>query len=414
MTTVYKSFSADVEMLGERSIRAICSTANVDMMGEVVEQEGADLSVYKRNPIVLFSHNPEHPVGAAGNVRVENGKLLADIEFAPLGISQKADETCAMVKAGILKSISIGFDPTDSEPMNPSRPRGPQRYKKWTLAEISIVAIPANNDAVVTAKALETKVKTKSTPPLVFKGLYGVGCLAELMSELGWQHQMSVMEAACEEDESELPGKLGDILHSLGEALIAMTQEEVAECLATIDGVESPDATDKATTPALRKFRAGVSVMKAGRAVSKATAETLQDSLDSHAALHGSLLHHDKCMKALFTAQTSAGQTPGTTKALGAAEPGIMPSVANPQLDDAKDSHAAVNANAVIHAKCMKALESFIPGAGGDTNDDSTVSQSTPEGVGTTGNKPKSLAHLATKESRQRRARALAMGAKVA
>ena len=411
--TVYKSYSADVVALGERSIQAICSTGNVDQMGEIVEQQGADLSVYKNNPIVLFSHNPEHPVGTASNVRVERGMLLADIEFAAEGVSAKADEICGLVKAGILKSISIGFDPTEMEPINPSRPRGPQRYKKWTLCEISIVAIPANTDAEVTAKALEARV-TKDHPKIQFKGLYGVGCLAELLSELGWQHQMSVCEKACEGDDSELPGKLADVMHQLGEALIAMTQEEVAECLANVDAsVESVDGTDKSTNAAVRKFRAGVSVMKAGRAVSKATAETIQAAQDSHGALHNSLMVHDKCMKALFTAQSSDGQQSGATvgKALGAAEPGVMPGVANPQLDDAKDSHNAVQANAVMHAKCMKALGDLVPGSSGDAQDNSQISQSASEGQpSTTGNKPKDLKTPMTKAQRLRVARALELG----
>ena len=413
--TVYKAYSADVVALGERSIQAICSTGNVDQMGEIVEQQGADLSVYKNNPIVLFSHNPEHPVGTASNVRVERGMLLADIEFAAEGVSAKADEICGLVKAGILKSISIGFDPTDMEPINPSRPRGPQRYKKWTLCEISIVAIPANTDAEVTAKAVEARV-TKDHPKIQFKGLYGVGCLAELMSELGWQHSMAACEAACEGDGSEVPGKLAEVLHGLGEALIAMTQEEVSECLANADAmVESVDGTDKSTNAAVRKFRAGVSVMKAGRAVSKATAETIQAAQDSHGALHNSLAVHDKCMKALFTAQTSDGQQSGaTTKALSPAEPGTDPGAINPTLDDAKDSHNAVQANAVMHAKCMKALGAMVPGSSGDPPDNSQVSQSqadTPASTG--GNKPKDLKTPMTKAQRMRVARALELGSHI-
>jgi HK97 family phage prohead protease len=133
------------------------------MMGDVVVQSGADLSIYKRNPIVLFSHQPESPVGTASGLRIENGCLTADIQFAPEGLSQKADEVCALVKAGILKSVSIGFDPIEAEPLNPSRPRGPQRYLRWVLCEISVVAIPANNDAVVTAKSAR-RASSAETP----------------------------------------------------------------------------------------------------------------------------------------------------------------------------------------------------------------------------------------------------------
>jgi len=49
--------------------------------------------------------------------------------------------------------VSIGFDPVDMEPMNPAQPRGPQRYLKSELLEISFVAIPANTGAGVVQRA---------------------------------------------------------------------------------------------------------------------------------------------------------------------------------------------------------------------------------------------------------------------
>jgi HK97 family phage prohead protease len=156
----YKMFSAGFENIGPRSCRVICSTGDIDMTGEVVEQRGLDLSVYNRNPIVLFGHVQTMPVGTASGVHVDGNRLLADIEFAPAGISQKSDEICALVKSGVLKSISIGFDPTETEPMDPKRSRGPLRYKRAILVEISVVSCPANTNAVIYGKAFSDSAES--------------------------------------------------------------------------------------------------------------------------------------------------------------------------------------------------------------------------------------------------------------
>ena len=398
----------------------VCSSGNVDMMGDEVVQAGADLSVYKRNPIVLFSHNPEHPVGTAKDLKMVDGCWTAEIEFAPAGLSHKADEVCALVKSGVLKSVSIGFDPTDAEPINPSKPRGPQRYKRWILCEISVVAIPANNDAVVTEKSypdsagtaqastetVVTENVSKELPKLKFKGLYDVGCFASLLQDLGWAHCSAVYEKACEGDDSEVPGKLAELVHMAAEALLAMTQEEVAEMLAQVDerdNIETVDGTDKATKASVRKFRAGVSVSKAGKAVSKATADVISDAVDTHNALVTAHKVHTKCMKD-FADIVGAKST---TKS--AATPGIAPQDAEPVVKDLIGSHEAVHGALKMHHKCMKALNDMAPGRSHGGDDDNVGVIQTSDGVGEGGTSTeKSLPRLSAAE-RKRKARALAV-----
>lgn len=409
---IRKAHKADVTDIGPRSIRVICSSENVDMMGDVVVQAGADLSVFKNNPIVLFSHNPEHAIGTASNVHIEDGCLVAEIEFAPEGLSKKADEICALVKAGILKSVSIGFDPIEAEPLNPSRPRGPQKYLKWTLCEISVVAIPANNDAIVTAKALETEAKmAKPVGKLNIKSLYDVGCLAEIMDYLDWQHEKACWEKACEGDDSAVPAQIAEVLHALGETLIAMTQEEVAECLAGTDARNSDEGDETiivtmSNETRVKKLMAGRNVVKAGRAVSKATAEKLQDAMDTHAAVQTAQKLHDKCMKDMGEAMDSL--TPTETKS--AATPGVDASNYKPLVTDALDSHQMLSGALKMHAKCMKSLGEMVPGSSGDPEDNSTVTQS--DGTtGTEGNtaKSKGVDSILTLEQRMQRVRLLAV-----
>jgi HK97 family phage prohead protease len=151
--TIRKAYTAEATQLGPRTIRVICSTSAMDLSGEIVEQSGIDLTGFKANPICLWGHDPDHPIGLVTSIGIANDQMTADIEFAPEGISPTADTICGLVKHGIVKGISIGFDPIESVPMNPAKPKGPQRYVKCALMEVSVVSIPANPEAEVIQRA---------------------------------------------------------------------------------------------------------------------------------------------------------------------------------------------------------------------------------------------------------------------
>ena len=79
--------------------------------------------------------------------------VLATVTFAPAGASEIADETCALAKAGVLRGVSIGFNPIRSSPIR----GGGVQYIEWELLEISLVSVPANAGAVVVERSLRRK-----------------------------------------------------------------------------------------------------------------------------------------------------------------------------------------------------------------------------------------------------------------
>ncbi len=153
---VLKAQKFTSEPLGPRSVRVQCSSATVDRTGEIVVQAGIK---FAHSIPVLFGHDAQMPVGRA-EPRLVNGNLVADVAFAPPGVSAKADEICGLVKAGIVDTVSIGFDPIQAEPMDPTRPRGPQRYLACELLELSFVSVPANRDATVIAREHRGNLET--------------------------------------------------------------------------------------------------------------------------------------------------------------------------------------------------------------------------------------------------------------
>lgn len=163
MTMMRVAVAAQINTLGENEVEVIISTSALARDGHILEPSGCDLSNYKNNPIVLWQHNPDVPVGRATDLAVEGDKIRARITFAPNGISPKADEVRGLVKNGIVSGVSVGFDVIDSEPLDEKQPRGGQRFTKWELLECSFCSVPADPGAAVTARAQPQETKPMTT-----------------------------------------------------------------------------------------------------------------------------------------------------------------------------------------------------------------------------------------------------------
>lgn len=82
------------------------------------------------------------------------------------------------------------------------------------------------------------------------RGLATVSWLAMILCDLGYVTQMVKWETEAEGDGSTIAEDLAASIKSLGETLLAMTAEEVAELLAEISPAEEPDAsTDVTVSP---------------------------------------------------------------------------------------------------------------------------------------------------------------------
>lgn len=151
LETSFKSLddSEDDDVL---KIRGLASTDSVDRSGDIILHTAWDmggLDNYRKNPIVLFNHNYNEPVGRVTDIQVVTEGLQVTAE-----IFKSASRVYDLVKAGVLKTFSVGFLPKD---LDYNKATDGFIIKKAELLELSIVSVPCNQTALFSvAKSFAT------------------------------------------------------------------------------------------------------------------------------------------------------------------------------------------------------------------------------------------------------------------
>ena len=158
---ITKTCAIQTRAVGPLEVEATMTTGNLDREGDVIAPGGWSLDAYMKNPVVLWGHDHKSlPVGRVTRITPTPNGLAARIQFPPEGVSARADEVRRLVKEGFLSSVSVGFRPLKSAP---NRTRVGMDYHEQELLELSFVSVPANADAVVTAKGLKGLTECPST-----------------------------------------------------------------------------------------------------------------------------------------------------------------------------------------------------------------------------------------------------------
>jgi len=127
---------------------AVASEEVEDREGEKLSVDGWDLRAFKKNPVLLWGHNPQEPaVGRAENIRRKVIDGVKKLVFEPVfhGLSEKSALLDKLYNADppVLTSFSVGFLPKEKEG---------NKFTKQELLEISCVNVPALASATVISR----------------------------------------------------------------------------------------------------------------------------------------------------------------------------------------------------------------------------------------------------------------------
>jgi HK97 family phage prohead protease len=119
----------------------------VDGWDDVVVKGAFEKSIAKKKPAMLWQHNSNQPIGVYTSVKEDDKGLRLEGKLLIEEIGQ-ARETYALLKAGAINGLSIGYNALAWE-HETRKDRQIRVLKEIDLWEISLVTFPANPKATV-------------------------------------------------------------------------------------------------------------------------------------------------------------------------------------------------------------------------------------------------------------------------
>lgn len=159
---VFKGFVAPASYdPAKRSADFVMSSEAVDRMGDIVRQEGLDLTRFIENPQALLFHSSRtFPIGQWDGVKKKQRpapkRTEGTLKFAPAGGPiPEIDQSAWAVENGLIRTVSIGFMPRELDVIDHDSETRSQVGWDWgfdiktsELLECSLVPIPAQPDAI--------------------------------------------------------------------------------------------------------------------------------------------------------------------------------------------------------------------------------------------------------------------------
>jgi len=137
------TFKAVEGIDGSVTIRGMASTADFDRAGDSISAEAwqkGGLKNFEKNPIILFNHDYDRPIGRATGMKAGPNGLELECK-----ISKNAPGNIAeLVKDGVLGAFSVGFRVKDADYLKET---DGLMIKDAELFEVSVVSVPCNQSA---------------------------------------------------------------------------------------------------------------------------------------------------------------------------------------------------------------------------------------------------------------------------
>jgi HK97 family phage major capsid protein/HK97 family phage prohead protease len=151
-----------------RRFAGIASTPSTDRVGDIVEPEGAQ---FKLPLPFLWHHDVRDPIGWITSAKPNSKGIPIEGEIAtydePGELQNRLTLVWQMIKAGLVRGLSIGFRALESFPIQGTHG---QRITKWAWYELSAATLPINVEATITAiKSVDDRILAAlglpKTPP---------------------------------------------------------------------------------------------------------------------------------------------------------------------------------------------------------------------------------------------------------
>ena len=140
LTSTFKTHEQDD---GSVMIRGMASTADFDRAGDSISAEAwqkGGLKNFEKNPIILFNHDYDKPIGRATGLKAGPNGLELECKISKSAPANVAE----LVKDGVLGAFSVGFRVKDADYIKET---DGLMIKDAELFEVSVVSVPCNQSA---------------------------------------------------------------------------------------------------------------------------------------------------------------------------------------------------------------------------------------------------------------------------
>ena len=193
------------QKLAEGEVEGIVATEDIDRQGEKIDIKGLNVKKFMAaGGPVLYGHDYQSlPIGRTQSIRKSAGQLIARFKLAT-EISMLANQVYNLILGGYLTGLSVGFIGKEFDEEN----------NTWTASEMlefSVVPVPANSEAMVTAKSkgLETneseefsEVTDSQDKNISDKSVIGYKKTPLADKDMAWNGPMQIRE--CGDDMTKL------------------------------------------------------------------------------------------------------------------------------------------------------------------------------------------------------------------
>lgn len=213
-------FPCEIKMDGDgNSVEGWASVFDIkDQGGDTVTRGAYGESLARmqqagRSIKMLWQHDPSQPIGVWDEVRETSaglyvkGRILPEVE--------KGREAVALIRAGALDGLSIGYRTIDAERM----PGGGRKLTKLDLWEVSLVTFPMQREARTTS------IKGEPRPADIERALRDTGFSrdeAKAMAAAAWKRRTEILRDADIPAPEIDPREVGEIMGALTQLLTTM------------------------------------------------------------------------------------------------------------------------------------------------------------------------------------------------